>query len=1028
VLTEMIFYFLIRANLQLYIKPMKSVHKYFYISLLIFIAGGIFYLTTALFAHSSRNALQAAAAQETPTSQVAPTAIWDPAYGYRRALRILAHRPLSATTVIKVEGMDFSQFITSTKALPNHNDIRIVYWDRGKAQWKEVSRAYYTHRDIEFQLVEALPAGLNYDYYLFYGNPNADGPPLMELAQGWSVEMYDGKGALEEDYVETVIVEGHPMNFDDICEEPIDHDGRVGHDSEQSNRFTGRLFVPASGQWTFYFYTATDTYDLTISGSSVYSHTVSEGPAWQEMNSIFLHAGWHEMKLLNSWDACGPWKLEMAGPDHPRQLVPANYFQQVTWARNGVLPLDEEDLLSTPTPTITSTPTPTGTPTQTPTPTNTATPDHLEPNNSPGQSTELSHKISQTHSLQPVGDEDWYSIDLNASSGITLEVTGDGVENMAFTLYDSGVNSIAFGESSDQEPAMRLIRECNINPLSQGGYYVKLDGVAPDRTVDSYEIRLVVAECAAATPTPTPTLPPGADAFEHNDTCEQAKFISPAGFAQAHTFHDPGDVDWLSFRAYSAGRYRIRATVPRNSKAHLVAAYYKTCGDQSIDKWNTTIRPDAQFDIFAQKDETIYLQMQHQNVEEGGDEFQYNVLVEYLDAPPPEHAVILVAGRLSKVDIVQPIIDNTAVKMYQYFRGHGVQQENALFLATDTFESNTSDLPGYNNLITNDILKSAIINWTANLWADSAESDLSIEESDIISKMLTLYLIDHGHPDILYLDQVNGHQLSPSMLDGWLTTLEEVVPNIAINVIIESCNAGSFISAEPQAFDSISKAGRVIITSSSDSYDARVSSEGAYFTEHLRQKLKRGWSLGESFSSTKTIIDEMFDGEQAPWIDANGNRIPNEPEDKAIANQIYFVSSTPIGFLSEEDFPPYIVGLSHQSSITVTNNTGILEVIVRDEEMPDEIPAVWAAVYPPFSQLQAKSNGELNAEDEFMERVALTYVGDHLFTAPYHKFCEQGTYRVILHAEDPDELSAEPMLFNIFSGSSCQTFLPVISR
>ena len=61
------------------------------------------------------------------------------------------------------------------------------------------------------------------------------------------------------------------------------------------------------------------------------------------------------------------------------------------------------------------------------------------------------------------------------------------------------------------------------------------------------------------TSTPTPTSPPG-DELEPDNTCAQAKVISVDGAAQTHTFHVPGDQDWIKFYALPNTTYIIETS------------------------------------------------------------------------------------------------------------------------------------------------------------------------------------------------------------------------------------------------------------------------------------------------------------------------------------------------------------------------------------------------------------------------------------------------------------------------------------
>jgi hypothetical protein len=63
------------------------------------------------------------------------------------------------------------------------------------------------------------------------------------------------------------------------------------------------------------------------------------------------------------------------------------------------------------------------------------------------------------------------------------------------------------------------------------------------------------------------------DAYEPDDTCEQARPISTTGVAQSHTFHRYGDTDWISFTAQASQTYWIQVTDHASPTAVSVELY-----------------------------------------------------------------------------------------------------------------------------------------------------------------------------------------------------------------------------------------------------------------------------------------------------------------------------------------------------------------------------------------------------------------------------------------------------------------------
>jgi|GEM_PF-881626 len=88
------------------------------------------------------------------------------------------------------------------------------------------------------------------------------------------------------------------------------------------------------------------------------------------------------------------------------------------------------------------------------------------------------------------------------------------------------------------------------------------------------------------TVTPTPWLPGTPDSYEPDDTPAQASPLAFGGPAEEHTFHQPGDVDWVRFTAIGGQRYLFEAVAVGG--IHVTLAIYGPDG-QAV--W--AVAPDA---------------------------------------------------------------------------------------------------------------------------------------------------------------------------------------------------------------------------------------------------------------------------------------------------------------------------------------------------------------------------------------------------------------------------------------------------
>ena len=83
------------------------------------------------------------------------------------------------------------------------------------------------------------------------------------------------------------------------------------------------------------------------------------------------------------------------------------------------------------------------------------------------------------------------------------------------------------------------------------------------------------------TPTPTATAGPPGDAYEDDNTCATAKAIVTDGSSQTHTFHIPGDQDWIKFYALANTTYIIQTSNP-GVDSDPVLLLYESCAGGSL--------------------------------------------------------------------------------------------------------------------------------------------------------------------------------------------------------------------------------------------------------------------------------------------------------------------------------------------------------------------------------------------------------------------------------------------------------------
>ncbi|MEM7534249.1 MAG: AAA-like domain-containing protein [Chloroflexota bacterium] len=383
------------------------------------------------------------------------------------------------------------------------------------------------------------------------------------------------------------------------------------------------------------------------------------------------------------------------------------------------------------------------------------------------------------------------------------------------------------------------------------------------------------------TSTPTTTPPPNlavvGDDYESDNVCEQATLIEPNGFPHLHTFHQFNDQDWVKFVAPNDGVYRIEVTVPVNSRADVDQAYFLGCDGPAKGEWSASFAAGVLFDISAEPGEQFYIKSKHSDSEIFGADVSYEISVREKIVPFPFGPAIIVAGRYRMDDPLQKNIEETAEKVYELFLRHkGGSGHDILFLSTQ------------DGLWTDMNATTENLEYAIKTWPHEKEGRISADSS------LTLYLIGLGIRDQFYIDgtQDDSGLLTTQELDAWLTSLETQVPGLRVNVIIESSYSGSFIHDDGYGErTTISREGRLIITSTDHRLDAYIIDGGIPFSDALIEYFQNDdGSLAAAFDYAKKRIQTEFPW-QYPWIDGDGDGVPNEPEDMGVAAQLGFDNS-----------------------------------------------------------------------------------------------------------------------------------------
>lgn len=382
--------------------------------------------------------------------------------------------------------------------------------------------------------------------------------------------------------------------------------------------------------------------------------------------------------------------------------------------------------------------------------------------------------------------------------------------------------------------------------------------------------------------------------------------------------------------------------------------------------------------------------------DEAGNFSKKTLAVKRLGASPG--AVLIVAGH-NETFALQTNIYNAANRAYRIFKSAGFTDDNIYYIApveqkpdgtVNRVDANTSPAA----------VQNAILNWAKENGRVGA------------GKPFFIYLMDHGFADKYCVSGCNdAGKITPADLNNWLRTLEIETGVNTVNVIIEACQSGSFLDrfngTAQDIANSLSRAGRVIITSTDRANNAYASAQGAYFSDAFFSCLADSGNLKSCYDQGVAAVTATGVA-QVPWLDDNGDGLSNSNDGTVAQNRVVtrFFSSV----------RPQITG----ATLERQGANGTLTAIV--EEGAEAIDIVWAALYPPSFQEPDGVTLNLNVPTVRLEPDA-DNPGRYRFVYA-NGFTEPGDYRVVFYAQDKEGIHATPRT----PGAGGSLYLPLISK
>ena len=373
-----------------------------------------------------------------------------------------------------------------------------------------------------------------------------------------------------------------------------------------------------------------------------------------------------------------------------------------------------------------------------------------------------------------------------------------------------------------------------------------------------------------------------------------------------------------------------------------------------------------------------------------GNTGQVDLLVKRLGSSPG--AVIIIAGHNETFGL-QTNIYNSTNRAYRIFKSAGFTDDDIFYIAPvaqDADKNGTADE-------VDATASPAAFQQAITVWAKTKVGP---------DKPLFVYMMDHGLADKFCVTGCAGaNSITPDDLDTWLRQLESESGVTDVTVVYEACVSGSFVH-RANVTDSISKAGRVIITSTGFNNNAYASAQGAYFSDAFFSCIADSENLKACFDQAKAAVSTTGVN-QTPLLDDNGDGVYNAGDGSVAANRFVtrFFSST----------RPSING------VTVEKNgaNGVLSAQVT--EGAETVDLVWAAIFGPTFSEPSDVTINLNVPVVRLEPVAGQ---PGKFSVNYtNGFVDPGDYRIVFYAQDRLGLNAAPISFG-----GHQIFLPQVRK
>ncbi len=283
-------------------------------------------------------------------------------------------------------------------------------------------------------------------------------------------------------------------------------------------------------------------------------------------------------------------------------------------------------------------------------------------------------------------------------------------------------------------------------------------------------------------------------------------------------------------------------------------------------------------------------------------------------------------------------------------------------------------------------------NGVVDAYADIHNLQAALDALAPGAKDLFIYMVDHGGVDPvdgdgIFMMNAGDAPLYADDFHEMLDSTQEKLPGHVV-LLYDAGNSGSFI----EALDLPPGKTRVVSTGAAPNQNALFVSDGAIsFSSFFWSSIRNGYLFNDSYLSAKNQIQAIRGAGQTPWIDANGNGVPNEDMDESIAGEIR------IGAGIHINDPPHIEKVHHDiiADSHMANSAASFLFTAEGVADADGVYRVWGVVTPPGG-----GDGPLNEPITDLPTFDLDPVGDKRYQAVYDNFNGSGAYNVSILAMD----------------------------